>query len=55
VSFIQPVDANRASVRTALIANAYNVTEGARPIQNCWSNGEFESRVSKLVIKKLAQ
>lgn len=54
VTFIKSTDPANTTIRTVLMANAYNVTEGARPTQNCWSNGEFESRISKLTLKYLA-
>ena len=53
VTFVRPKTAERSTIRSALLGAAINVTEGAKPTQNCNSNGELERLIHQRVVQKL--
>lgn len=55
VSFVTPTPANSSFVRTVLVGNAINVTEGVRPTQRCRSTGELELKIHEMMVKELTR
>ncbi len=55
IAFIDPLAKDSSLVRTLLMGSAVNVTEGNRPIQNCHTTGELESRMMELLLAKLTE
>jgi len=53
VTFVRPKTQDRSTIRTVLLGAAINVTEGAKPTQNCNSNGELERLIYQRVEQKL--
>lgn len=53
VTFVRPKTADRSTIRSVLLGAAINVTEGAKPTQNCNSNGELERLIHQRVVQKL--
>lgn len=53
VTFVRPKTEDRSTIRTVLLGAAINVTEGAKPTQNCSSNGELERLIHQRVVQKL--
>jgi hypothetical protein len=53
VTFVRPKTADRSTIRTVLLGAAINVTEGAKPTQNCNSNGELERLIHQRVTQRL--
>jgi hypothetical protein len=53
VTFVRPKTQDRSTIRTVLLGAAINVTEGAKPTQNCNSNGELERLIHQRVVQKL--
>lgn len=55
VSFVTPTPGNTSVVRTVLVGNAINVTEGVRPTQRCRSVGELEAKIHEMLVKELTK
>jgi hypothetical protein len=53
VTFVRPKTAERTTIRSVLLGAAINVTEGAKPTQNCNSNGELERLIHQRLLLKL--
>jgi hypothetical protein len=54
LSTVAPVDSDRSTLRTVLLAGAVNVAEGARQPMPCESTGRLEIRIHQVVLKKAA-
>ena len=55
VTFIEENPGRTSTVRTVLVGNALNVTEGVRPTQKCRSVGELEAKMHDMMLKELAK
>jgi len=53
VTFVRPKTVERSTIRSVLLGAAINVTEGAKPTQNCNSNGELERLIRQRLVQKL--
>lgn len=53
VTFVAPHGEDGSTIRTVLLGQAINVTEGANPTAACTSTGELEKRIHQMLLKRL--
>ena len=53
VSFVEVTTGNTSIVRSVLVGNAINVTEGKLPTQRCKTTGELELKIHEMMVKEL--
>jgi hypothetical protein len=55
VTFVEVTVGNTSVVRTVLVGNAINVTEGKLPTQRCKTTGELELKIHETMVKELTR
>jgi len=55
VTFVEVTLSNTSIVRSVLVGNAINVTEGRQPTQRCKTTGELELKIHEKMVKELTK
>jgi len=55
VTFVEVTLSNTSIVRSVLVGNAINVTEGRLPTQRCKTTGELELKIHEMMVKELTK
>jgi hypothetical protein len=55
VTFVEVTAGNTSIVRSVLVGNAINVTEGRLPTQRCKTTGELELMIHEMMVKELTK
>jgi len=55
VTFVEITAGSTSIVRSVLVGNAINVTEGRQPTQRCRTTGELELKIHEMMVKELTR